>query len=220
MKTYAEIWDKAVSRKGEGDLKSRFPKPKSAAELRRTDDARLLATMTQLVFSAGFRWQVIESKWGGFEQAFHAFDPATVAAFGDEEVAQLKADTRIVRNGPNIVSTIKNAAFVRDQGAAHGSFAAWIADWPQSDIVGLWDALKSGGSRLGGSTGPRFLRAAGKDTFVLSQSVVACLKEQGLVTKGTSKRDLAAAQEAFSTWAAQSGEPFGVISIVCACSVD
>ena len=47
----------------------------------------------------------------------------------------------------------------------------WIARWPATDIVGLWEALAKRFSQMGGNSGPSFLRMVGKDTFVLTYSV-------------------------------------------------
>ncbi len=49
--------------------------------------------MTQRVFTAGFRRQVIEAKWDGFEDAFHGFDPAWVAVLELDGVASLAQAT-------------------------------------------------------------------------------------------------------------------------------
>ena len=51
------------------------PKPDLKA-LRKLRDDRVLAEMTRRVFSAGFAWSVIESKWPGFEDAFLGFEPS------------------------------------------------------------------------------------------------------------------------------------------------
>jgi len=37
-----------------------------------------------------------------------------------------------------------------------GSLAGFIADWPESDLVGLFELLKKRGSRLDGMSGQRF----------------------------------------------------------------
>ena len=47
------------------------PKPDPKALLKLRDD-RVLAEMTKRIFSAGFAWSVIESKWQAFEDAFLA----------------------------------------------------------------------------------------------------------------------------------------------------
>ena len=74
---------------------------------------------------------------------------------------------------------------------------------------------------VGGLSAPRFLRMAGKDTFVLSDDVVAALVAQGIVTKRpTSQRDLALVQEAFNAWQAQSGRPLCQLSMLLALTVN
>ena len=81
--------------------------------------------------------------------------------------------------------------------------------------------LSKQGYQLGGLSAPRFLRMAGKDTFVLSTDVVAALVAQDIVTKNpTSQRDLSAVQEAFNIWQTQSGRPLCQISMLLALTVN
>lgn len=215
----ATFYDRAVARHGEDELRSRFPHVATSAQLAALPDHRYLSAMAERVFAAGFRWKVIKAKWDGFEEAFNGFDPGWVAGLDLEDVAELAQDTRIVRNRPKILSTIDNAAFVREIAEEHGSFGAWIAGWPITDTVGLWATLKARGSRLGGDTGAWVLRMVGRDTFRLSGDVVAALVEAGVVRKKpTGKADLARTQAAFDTWTAESGLSQGAVSIVLACS--
>jgi len=58
-----------------------LPDPKALSNL---GDDRVLAEMTRRVFSAGFAWSVIETKWPGFEQAFLAFEPGKLSVQPDE----------------------------------------------------------------------------------------------------------------------------------------
>jgi 3-methyladenine DNA glycosylase Tag len=77
------------------------------------------------------------------------------------------------------------------------------------------------GSRLGGNTGQYFLRFAGIDSFILSQSVVNRLIAEGVVDKApTSAKDKAALQAAFNAWRAQSGRSLTEISRILAVSID
>ncbi len=219
MTPFAPFYERAVARHGEDELRARLPRVVSAEQLAALPDDRYLAAMAERVFAAGFRWRVIKAKWEGFEEAFQGFDPAWVADLDIEGVAALAQDTRIVRNRPKILATIDNAAFVRQVSAEHGSFGAWLAAWPAEDTIGLWAALKAGGNRLGGDTGPWVLRMVGRDTFRLSSDVVAALIEAGVVTKKpTGKRDLARTQEAFNAWSTESGLTQGAVSVVLACS--
>lgn len=219
MTPFDDILARALDRHGEAGLHARFPRVASAAELRALPDHRCLAALTQRVFSAGFRWSVIEAKWPGFEAAFGGFAVDRVAGLDAAAVDALAQDTRIVRNRPKILATVDNARFVARVAAEHGSFGAWLADWPWDDPVGLWGALKAGGSRLGGDSGPWALRLLGHDTFRFSADVGLALVEAGVVDKApTGKRAQRAAQAAIVGWARESGLPLAHVSVVLACS--
>lgn len=194
------------------------PDPKALAKLR---DDRALAEISRRVFSAGFAWSVIETKWPGFEKAFVKFDPGRLSLQPDEFWDELIKDTRIVRNGAKIMSVRANAAFVREVAKEHGSFGKWLAKWPSSDEIGLLELLAKRGSRLGGNTGQMLLRFLGWDGFVTSKDVVACLRDSGLDVADTitSKRDLAKVQAQFNAWAEETGLPYLHLSRICAMSV-
>jgi 3-methyladenine DNA glycosylase Tag len=68
---FKTIRARAEKRKGGAEALARLlpPKPDPKALSKHRDD-RVLAEMTKRVFSAGFAWSVIESKWPGFEEAF------------------------------------------------------------------------------------------------------------------------------------------------------
>ena len=221
MESFDSIFARAAARKGGPEaLEALLPQPKSAAALKRIRDDRYLAEMTACVFRSGFVWQVIENKWPAFETAFAKFDVNTCARLSDEQLERLAEDASIVRNARKIISVRNNAQFVLQISEAHQSFARFVADWPVADIVGLWEALKRGGDRLGGQTGRYLLRFMGKDTPVLSPDVVQALLEMGAVERNpTSRKALAAVQGAFNGWAEQSGRPLCAISRVLACSV-
>jgi len=58
---------------------------------------------------AGLSWSTILHKRDGYRRAFAGFDPATVAAFGDDDTARLLADVGIVRNRAKVAASIGNA---------------------------------------------------------------------------------------------------------------
>lgn len=183
-------------------------------------DAQFLAGMARAVFSSGFSWQVIETKWPGFEAAFDGFAPKRVAAYDEEKIDALLKDTRIVRNCAKIMATIANARFIVATAKEHGSFGKFLTAWPETDQVGLMAHLKKHASRLSGATVQYFLRFEGWDAFILSGDVVKALIREGVVTKDpTSKKDLAAVQTAFNAWREESGRPVREISRILALSV-
>src|SRR5271155_1862398 len=136
MIAFKTIRARAEKRKGGAEALARLmpPKPTPAALLKLRDD-RILAEMTKRVFSAGFAWSVIETKWPGFEEAFLKFEPGRLSLKPDDFWDGLIKDTRIVRNGAKIMSVRANAAFVREVATEHGSFGKFLAKWPASDEV-------------------------------------------------------------------------------------
>ena len=196
------------------------PKPDMKA-LAKLGDDRILAEMTRRVFSAGFAWSVIETKWPGFEKAFLGFRPAKLVFQPDDFWDGLLSDTGIVRNGAKISSVRENAAFVQEVAKEHRSFGQFLAKWPSSDQIGLLDLLTKRGSRLGGNSGQMFLRFIGWDGFVTSQDVVACLRDAGLdiAEEVRSKGDLARVQAQFNAWAEETGLPYVHLSRICAMSI-
>jgi DNA-3-methyladenine glycosylase I len=77
-------------------------------------DRALFERLTLEAFQSGLSWLIILRKRDGFRRAFAGFDPAAVAAFGDGRVAELLADTGIVRNRAKIEAAVRNARAVVD----------------------------------------------------------------------------------------------------------
>ena len=77
MADFEKIRARAAKRKG-GDARSRIAARRRRPTMPRVanvPDDRILSTMAERVFSAGFVWRVIEQKWPGFEEAFLGFEP-------------------------------------------------------------------------------------------------------------------------------------------------
>ena len=219
---FKTILARAEKRKGGPKaLEKLLPAKPNTRALEKIPDDRILAEMTQRVFSAGFAWSVIEQKWPGFEKAFLGFKPAKLTFQPDDYWHDLLSDTGIVRNGAKINSVRENAAFVQEIAKEHGSFGKFLAKWPSSDEIGLLNLLTKRGSRLGGNTGMMFLRFIGWDGFVTSQDVVKCLRDCGLeiAEEVKSKGDLAKVQAQFNAWAEETGLPYAHLSRICAMSI-
>ena len=222
MIPFKTIRAKAEKRKGGAkQLDKLLPPRPDASVLAKLPDDRALAEMTKRVFSAGFAWSVIETKWPGFEKAFLGFRPAKLGFQPDDFWHALLNDTDIVRNGAKIMSVRENAQFIQEIAVEYGSFGKFLAKWPSSDEAGLLDLLAKRGSRLGGNTGQMLLRFLGWDGFVTSKDVVACLREAGLdiAAEVKSKSDLARVQAQFNAWSKETGLPYTHLSRICALSV-
>jgi len=216
------IYQQAVRRKGgEGKLNTLLPEVPRAEKVAMLVESRFLAEMSRCLFQAGFVWRMIDRKWPGFEDVFHGFDPNSILGLQADEWEEIGKDRRIVRMQQKIRAVRANAQFIEDIATEYGSFGRFIADWPASDLVGLFAILKRRGSRLGGNTGPRFLRNVGKDTFVLAPDVIRCLRNSGvdISDNPSSKRDLERVQEAFNQWHEQTQLTYTHLSKIAAFSI-
>ena len=185
--------------------------------LRRITDDRYLSLMSRRVFRAGIRHAVVDDRWPAFEEAFRGFHPGAVRAMSDEELEGLMKDERLIRHWGKIRATRDNAAAMERVAGEFGCFGDWLADWPAGDIVGLWAELAARVKQMGGNSAPRFLRMAGKDSFVLTPDVVRGLNRAGAWEgKPSGKRARAAVQQAFNAWAEESGRPLSHISVTLA----
>jgi 3-methyladenine DNA glycosylase Tag len=143
MRDYKWLHEYCLNRFGSAaELEAHLPVPKTPAQLRKISDDRYLSTMALRVFRAGLKHSLVDAKWPAFEEVFFKFDPEKVVLMSAEHLERLMQDARIIRHLGKLKSVPRNAQFMLDV-AGKGSFGALIADWPVTDIVGLWTYLKS-----------------------------------------------------------------------------
>ncbi len=220
MRTLEQILEISIKRKGSGEaVFDGFEPSKSSDVIAAIPDDRWLAEMTRAVFQAGFNWKVVDRMWPDFEAAFSGFDIGRNAMMSDDRFDELCKDTSIVRYPQKIQSVQKNAVYIQEIAAGHGSFGAFIAGWPSDDFAGLLETLKKNANRLGGTTGQYFLRAMGVDGYILSKDVAARLIAEGVIdTAPTSKSAMRSVQNAINAWSEESGRSLKEISRIMATS--
>ncbi|RKF20148.1 DNA-3-methyladenine glycosylase I [Alginatibacterium sediminis] len=218
---FDSIWKRAVQRKGsQANLESLLQQPLSKEQLSMIPDDRWLSTFTSSIFKSGFVWRVIDNKWPNFERAFFGFEIEKMLLLNEQHIERLASDASIVRNLQKISTVSHNAQLIHRLAIEHGSFAKFIAQWPDDDFVGLCLMLKKQGARLGGNTAAYSMRRMGKDAFVLSNDVTSQLIAQGVVEKTpSSQRDMRAVQAYFNQLRIQSGRSLTEISQTIAYSV-
>jgi 3-methyladenine DNA glycosylase Tag len=220
-RSFGPIIDAARARLGAAALEARLPQPRSTAELKAVTDDRYLSQMSLRIFRAGLKHSVVDAKWPAFEEVFDGFEPRRVRAMSDEALEGLLANSRLIRHWGKLKSVRDNAAAIIAVSEEHGCFGAWLADWPGTNIAELWEALAKRFSQMGGNSGPTFLRMVGKDTFILTPSVIAALKHWGAVdAPPKSRKDRAVVQSCFNTWAAETGRPLCQLSLILATSIE
>ncbi|MFD2437729.1 DNA-3-methyladenine glycosylase I [Modicisalibacter luteus] len=180
---YRWLYD-TVRRRFESDeaMEAFLPKALASDELKQKGDDRYLSAMSQRVFRAGMQHSVVDAKWPAFEEAFWGFVPEKLVLLSPEQIEGYMKNDRIIRHRTKLQTIPKNAQFILDIRQEQGSsFGEFIANWPSTDIIGLWRLLAKRGARLGGRSAAAFLRLAGKDTFLLTSDVVARLMAAGIV---------------------------------------
>jgi 3-methyladenine DNA glycosylase Tag len=207
MIAFEAILQAAILHKGgRAAVEQDLPEALTGAQLKALPDAFYLSEMTRRIFRAGLKHSLVDNKWPAFEAACSQFNPLACAHMSDEKYDELMANRDLIRHAGKMRAIRSNAALVLHKAREHGSFGAYLAGWPTDNIVGLWRELKKEGAQLGGMSGARFLRMVGKDTFLLTDDVLAVLKGQGLIAKmPTSLKDLLAVQQVFNDWRLETG---------------
>lgn len=222
MNGYKQLEEYCLNRFGSrAAMEANLPLPRDSRALRAIGDDRYLSTVALRVFRAGLKHSLVDAKWPAFEKAFFGFDPDKVVLMGGEHIERLMQDKSLIRHLGKLRSVPRNAQMVIDIRTEYGSMGGLIANWPVTDITGLWLLLKRQGNQLGGLSAPRFLRMVGKDSFVVTDDVATALKARGVVDKvPTSQRDLAATQAFFNQLHAASGRPMCQLSMMLAYTVN
>lgn len=156
-------------------------------------DRELFEKMTLEGFQAGLSWITVLRRRPTFRTAFHDFDIETVAAYTEDDVARLLADTGIIRNRAKIEAAIVNARLTRELVAADPgaldrliwSFAperqlsrpATLADVPATtaEAAALSKALKQLGYRF---VGPTTMYALMQSAGLVDDHVVGCWRAE------------------------------------------
>jgi DNA-3-methyladenine glycosylase I len=91
-----------------------------------TTDHRLFEKIVLEGFQSGLSWLTILRKRASFREAFHDFDPASVARFGARDISRLLGNAGIVRHRGKIESAINNAKRAQALIAEEGSLADFL----------------------------------------------------------------------------------------------
>ncbi|WP_042477303.1 DNA-3-methyladenine glycosylase I [Bacillus ndiopicus] len=106
------------------------------------DDQKLFEMLCLEGAQAGLSWWTILQKREGYREAFDGFDAEKIVHYTDEKLAELKEDTRIVRNKLKIASVVTNAqAYLRMQ-QQYGSFSNYIWQFVNHEpLINHWPTI-------------------------------------------------------------------------------
>lgn len=105
------------------------------------DDARLFELLLLESAQAGLSWITVLRRREGYRAAFDGFDAERIARYDDAKVADLLADSRIIRNRAKVAAAIGNARAYLDLRERSGSFAAYL--WRHVEGRSLQNAWRS-----------------------------------------------------------------------------
>lgn len=99
------------------------------------DDKALYELLILESFQAGLSWECVLNKREDFREAFDGFDIEKVIAYGDEKIAELMQNEKIIRNRLKIRAAIKNSAVFQKIQEECGSFSSYIWGFTGGKIV-------------------------------------------------------------------------------------
>jgi 3-methyladenine DNA glycosylase Tag len=222
MCSFDIIFNEALFRQGGLEaLTARLPVPRTPEEIRKRSSEYYFSMMSRRIFRAGLKHSMVDRKWPAFEKVFYNFNIEQVRMMSDETLESLLNDRSIIRHWGKIKAIRENAEALHELESDGKTVGSYIADWPVTRIIELWEDLSSRFSHLGGNSGPYLLRMAGKDTFLLTEYVVrALIKWNAVEKRPTGKKSLSQVQEIMNHWSGQNQRPLCQISMILAMSVD
>ncbi len=90
------------------------------------DDNLLFERLMLEINQAGLSWATILKKRASLRSAYHQFDIATVAAYGERDRQRLLNDAGVIRNRLKVSAAIANANTLLLLQQQHGSFSQWL----------------------------------------------------------------------------------------------
>ncbi len=90
------------------------------------DDNLLFERLILEINQAGLSWITILRKADNFRKAYHGFNVAKIAKYGEKDRARLLADAGIIRNRLKVNAAIVNAQKIIELRKDYGSFKGWL----------------------------------------------------------------------------------------------
>lgn len=90
------------------------------------DDNELFCRLILEINQAGLSWTTILNKQDNFRKAYHNFNIAKVAKYGQRDFDRLMQDAGIIRNRLKINAAIHNAQVIFQLQKEYGSFQNWL----------------------------------------------------------------------------------------------
>lgn len=143
-----------------------------------TDDKYLFEMLTLESFQAGLSWECVLNKREDFRSAYDGFDLEKVCGYGEEKIAELLENPKIIRNRLKVKASVSNARIFRTICLEYGSFFNFIKKF-------LDEYLLKNAENNSAFSGIKIIHETGKATNGLSDAISAELKRRGMKFMGS-----------------------------------
>ncbi len=157
-----------------------------------TDDKYLFEMLTLESFQAGLSWECVLNKREDFRSAYDGFDLEKVCGYGEEKIAELLENPKIIRNRLKVKASISNARIFRSICLEYGSFFNFIKkfldEYLCSTSVTENENIEENAKKAENKSafsGIKIIHDAGKATNGLSDAISAELKKRGMKFMGS-----------------------------------
>ena len=99
------------------------------------DDDALFERLMLECFQAGLSWRTILHRRDSFHRAFDGWNAETIARYGPDDHARLRADPGIIRNRLKVEGASKNARAFLQLRDETGSFAGYLWSFTGGDVL-------------------------------------------------------------------------------------
>ena len=155
-----------------------------------TDDKYLFEMLTLESFQAGLSWECVLNKREDFRSAYDGFDLEKVCGYGEEKIAELFENPKIIRNRLKIKASISNAKIFREICLEYGSFFSFLKKFLDEYLCKNAVAEKKNTENeiieeKSDFFGIKIIHETGKATNGLSDAISAELKKLGMKFMGS-----------------------------------
>ncbi len=99
------------------------------------EDQKLFEMLILESFQAGLSWECVLNKREAFRKAFDQFDLERVCGYGEEKLAELENNPKIIRNKLKIRAAVTNARIFREIQKEYGSFSQYLWGWTDGNVI-------------------------------------------------------------------------------------
>ncbi len=121
-----------------------MPEQQASQKINPQSAGDYLEVMSKAMFQSGISWRVVEANWPGIRQAFKDFDAEAVSMLTPDDVDDLVANPKVIRNRRKIEAVVTNANHMLELESEHGSFRDYLSshDGFESTVADLRKRFK------------------------------------------------------------------------------